>query len=73
VPQVEVRRIFWKQLNILGSTMGTPREFAGLLELYGKGTSRPVVDKVFPLADAAGAHRRMDEAGQFGKIVLVTG
>jgi NADPH:quinone reductase-like Zn-dependent oxidoreductase len=73
VPQVEVRRIFWKQLNVFGSTMGTPREFAAMLELYAKGTARPVVDKVFPLADAAGAHRRMEEAGQLGKIVLGVG
>jgi NADPH:quinone reductase-like Zn-dependent oxidoreductase len=73
VPQVEVRRIFWKQLNILGSTMGTPAEFAAMLELFAKGSARPVVDQVFPLADAAAAHRRMEEAGQFGKIVLATG
>jgi NADPH:quinone reductase-like Zn-dependent oxidoreductase len=70
VPQVEVRRIFWKQLNVLGSTMGTPREFAAMLALYTAGTARPVVDRVFPLAEAAAAHRRMEEAGQFGKIVL---
>jgi NADPH:quinone reductase-like Zn-dependent oxidoreductase len=70
VPQVEVRRIFWKQLNVLGSTMGTPREFVAMLELYTAGTARPVVDRVFPLAEAAAAHQRMEEAGQFGKIVL---
>jgi zinc-binding alcohol dehydrogenase/oxidoreductase len=70
VPQVEVRRIFWKQLSILGSTMGTPKEFAAMLELFGKGTMRPMVDAMFPLADAGSAHKRMDEAAQFGKIVL---
>ena len=70
VPQLEVRRIFWKQLNVLGSTMGTDREFAAMLELFAKGPTRPVVDKVFALADAPAAHRRMEEAGQFGKIVL---
>ena len=70
VPQVEVRRIFWKQLSILGSTMGRPNEFAAMLALYAGGGPKPVVDQVFPLADAATAHRRMEEAGQFGKIVL---
>ncbi len=70
VPQAEVRRVFWKQLAILGSTMGTPAEFAAMLELYGKGGMRPMVDAAFPLADAAAAHRRMEEAAQFGKIVL---
>ena len=66
---VEVRRIFWKQVSILGSTMGTPAEFAEMLAQFDNGLV-PVVDRVFPLAAAAAAHRRMDEAGQFGKIVL---
>lgn len=70
--QVEIRRVFWKQLNILGSTMGSPREFAEMLALFGSGPGklRPVVDRSFPLADAAEAHRRMEEAEQFGKILL---
>jgi NADPH:quinone reductase-like Zn-dependent oxidoreductase len=66
---VEVRRIFWKQISILGTTMGTPREFGEMLRLF-DGTMTPVVDRVFPLAAAADAHRRMDQADQFGKIVL---
>jgi len=66
---IEVRRVFWKQISILGSTMGTPAEFAEMLALFDGGLV-PVVDRVFPLAAAADAHRRMDEAGQFGKIVL---
>jgi NADPH:quinone reductase-like Zn-dependent oxidoreductase len=66
---IEVRRIFWKQISILGSTMGTPREFGEMLRMF-DGTLAPVVDRVFPLAAAADAHRRMDQADQFGKIVL---
>jgi len=66
---IEVRRIFWKQISILGSTMGTPREFGEMLKMF-DGTLAPVVDRVFPLAAAADAHRRMDQADQFGKIVL---
>ena len=66
---IEVRRIFWKQISLLGSTMGTPREFGDMLKLF-DGTLTPVVDRVFPLAAAAEAHRRLDESGQFGKIVL---
>jgi NADPH:quinone reductase-like Zn-dependent oxidoreductase len=65
-----VRRIFWKQISILGSTMGTPREFGEMLKMF-DGTLAPIVDRVFPLAAAADAHRRMDQADQFGKIVLV--
>lgn len=67
---VEVRRIFWKQLSVLGSTMGSPREFGEMVKLYGEGGLRPVVDAVFPLAQAADAHRRMDAKEQMGKIVL---
>jgi len=66
---IEVRRIFWKQVSILGSTMGTPAEFAAMLALF-DGPLVPVVDRVFPLIAAPDAHRRMDQADQFGKIVL---
>ena len=66
---LEVRRIFWKQLNVLGSTMGTPRDFAAMVQLYAGGM-RPIVDTVLPLEQAAQAHRRMEEGRQFGKIVL---
>ena len=69
VPNLEVRRIFWKQLDVLGSTMGSPRDFAAMLQLYADGV-RPVVDGVLPLDQAASAHRRMEEGQQFGKIVL---
>jgi NADPH:quinone reductase-like Zn-dependent oxidoreductase len=69
VPNLEVRRIFWKQLNVLGSTMGSPRDFAAMLQLYADGL-RPVIDGVLPLDQAAAAHRRMEEGQQFGKIVL---
>lgn len=70
VPKLEVRRVFWKQVSILGTTMGTADEFAAMLRLVGEGRLRPVVDRVLPLAEAAEAHRRMEEAEQFGKIVL---
>jgi len=68
--QLEVRRIFWKQLNVLGSTMGTAREFEAALNFYEVNRLRPVIDQVFPLSEASAAHRRMEEGGQFGKIVL---
>ena len=68
-PNLEVRRIFWKQLTVLGSTMGSRRDFAAMLRLYAEGL-RPIVDTVLPLESAAEAHRRMEEGRQFGKIVL---
>lgn len=69
-PQLEIRRVFWKQLSILGTTMGSPAEFGAMLSLFADGTLRPVVDRTFPLAEAAAAHRHMERAEQFGKIVL---
>ena len=65
---VEIRRIFWKQLNVLGSTMGSPSDFPAMLKLYDAGL-RPIIDKVFPLEQASDAHIRMEAGDQFGKIV----
>jgi NADPH:quinone reductase-like Zn-dependent oxidoreductase len=72
IPNVEVRRIFWKQLDIHGSTMGTPDDFTRMLATYAQGL-RPVVDIVLPLDQAAGAHARLESGEQFGKIVLRVG
>jgi len=69
VQTVEVRRIFWKQLSVLGTTMGTSRDFRAMLQLYADGL-RPIVDQAMPLDQAADAHRRMEAGQQFGKIVL---
>lgn len=66
VPQV----LFWKQISIHGSTMGTPHEFAAMLELVSKHQIRPVIDSVFSLEEVNQALKRMDEGAQFGKIVL---
>lgn len=68
-PELVVRRIFWKQLNVFGSTMGSPEDFQGMLTLFNNGL-HPVVDRVFPLAQAGEALHYMDSASQFGKIVL---
>ncbi|HEY6400363.1 MAG TPA: zinc-binding dehydrogenase [Blastocatellia bacterium] len=68
--KIDLYRFFFKQLALLGSTMGSPREFAAFLKLYGEAKLHPVIDQVFPLAEAAAAHRRMNESEQFGKIVL---
>ncbi|TMI88563.1 MAG: zinc-binding dehydrogenase [Bacillati bacterium ANGP1] len=70
VPELTVRRVFWKQLSVLGSTMGSPDDFRAMLALFGEGRQRPVVDRVFSLADAGAALLRMERAEQFGKIVL---
>jgi zinc-binding alcohol dehydrogenase/oxidoreductase len=69
-PPAALHRVWWKQLSILGSTMGTPDDFRAVCELIEAGKVRPVVDSVFPLAEAADAHRRLEAGEQLGKIVL---
>ena len=69
---VEVRRIFWKQLDVMGTAMGSPQDFGAMVRLYAEGL-RPIVDRVLPLEGAADAHRRMEHGQQFGKIVLSIG
>jgi NADPH:quinone reductase-like Zn-dependent oxidoreductase len=69
-PPAALHRVWWKQLSILGSTMGTPDDFRAVCDLIDAGRVRPVVDSVFPLAEAADAHRRLEAGEQLGKIVL---
>ena len=69
-PKAALHRVWWKQLTILGSTMGTHEDFAGAYELVKAGRAPVVVDSVFPLADARSAHERMERGEQMGKIVL---
>ena len=69
-PPAALHRVWWKQLTIYGSTMGTKDDFEGAYELVKAGRARPVVDTVLPLADARAAHERLEAGEQFGKIVL---
>lgn len=63
-------RIFFKQLHIMGTTMGSPSDFAQMLALFEEKQLKPVVDEVFPLEKAEEAHLLMEQGKQFGKIVL---
>ena len=72
-PPAALHRIWWKQLTIYGSTMGTKQDFEGAYELVTAGKARPVIDEVFPLEEARAAHERMDAGEQLGKIVLSIG
>ena len=62
--------MWWKQLTILGSTMGTEEDFAGAYDLVASGRARPVVDEVLPLEEIRAAHERLEAGEQLGKIVL---
>ena len=63
-------RLFLEHQRILGTTLGSPREFDALLAHCGEATWRPVIDSVFPLREAAAAHERLDAPDRFGKVVL---
>ena len=69
-PPAALHRIWWKQLTIYGSTMGTRADFEAAYELVKTGRAKPIVDSVFPLAAARSAHERLEAGEQFGKIVL---
>jgi NADPH:quinone reductase-like Zn-dependent oxidoreductase len=66
----DVRRLFWNQWSILGSTMGNDAEFAAVVNELRQGKLRPVVDGVFPLAEGRAAFERLASGRQFGKIVI---
>ena len=67
--EIAMPRLFWGQLDMLGSTMGNASEFEAVLEAIDKGL-RPIVDRVYPLDDVQAALTRLDSAEQFGKVVL---
>jgi len=69
-PPAALHRIWWKQLTIYGSTMGTKEDFEGAYDLVKSGRAGPIVDSTFKLEEAQAAHERMEAAEQFGKIVL---
>lgn len=68
--KLEARRIFWNQLKIIGSTMGSDKDFRKMLQLVERRKIHPVIDKVFSLDQAVDAFDRMRAGEQMGKIIL---
>ncbi|MGQ0650094.1 MAG: zinc-binding dehydrogenase [Gemmatimonadaceae bacterium] len=68
--ETDVRRLYWNQWTIMGSTMGTHQEFEAIAEEFRAGRLRPVVDRVVPLAEGRRAFERLASGGQFGKVVV---
>lgn len=62
--------LFWKHVSILGTSMGSPQDFAAMLALFGDGDLKPVIDRAFDLDEAVAAAQRLASSDQFGKIVL---
>jgi len=68
--KIDLRFLFSRQLSLLGSYMGTKSELQTVMKLVAAGRLKPVVDRVFPLAEAAAAHAYLESSSQFGKVVL---
>ncbi len=68
--ELDLRRLFWFQWSLLGSTMATNAEFAAVAAHGNAGRFRPPIDAIFPLAEGAAAYRRLAAGDQFGKLVL---
>jgi len=67
---VDVRKMFWHQWTLMGSTMGNAAEYAEIVDVLGKGQLRPVVDSTYPLDRAVDAFHRLEAAERIGKIVI---
>ncbi len=70
-PQTDLRHIFFRQLRIIGSTMGSPKDFQDAMTCVFRGQLKPVIDRVMPLADAREAHELLEQRKVFGKLILV--
>ena len=70
-PPAQLHRFWWKQLDVLGSTMGKRDDFLGAYDLVRSGRARVHVDRTFPLTEIAAAHARLEAGEQLGKIVLL--
>lgn len=66
----DLRHVFYRHLNLLGSFMGSKAELLDALEFVRRGRIRPVIDRVMPLEEARTAHELMQERAQFGKLLL---
>lgn len=69
--EIDIRRIFGKQISLIGSTMGTHQDFREITQLLWSGRLKTVVDAVIPLSEGLRAFQMMERSDQFGKIVLV--
>lgn len=70
ISKINPQKVFWKQLSILGSTMGSDKEFLDMINFINEYNIKPVIDKVFNYKDVQEASERMANSNQFGKIVL---
>ncbi|MFD2035356.1 zinc-binding alcohol dehydrogenase family protein [Belliella marina] len=69
-PELDARKVFWSQIHLIGSTMGSDKDFGKMLEFVEENRIRPVIDQVFNADDAVAAFDRMKSGQQLGKIVI---
>jgi len=69
-PELPSRKIFWKQISVLGTTMGSPSDFSAMIDLVKRKAIHPVISEDFSLDRAGDAFALMERGGQFGKIVV---
>jgi zinc-binding alcohol dehydrogenase/oxidoreductase len=69
-PTLPMRKVFWRQLSLLGTTMGSPADWSAMVSFVGRHKLRPIVTEVFPLERAGDAFALMERSEQFGKIVV---
>jgi NADPH:quinone reductase-like Zn-dependent oxidoreductase len=70
ITEVATRLLYWKQLSVLGTTMGTRDEFLSMLDFIEGRKIKPVIDQVYSIDQVNEAFQRMENSDQFGKIVL---
>ena len=70
IKNLDTRKIFWKQISILGTTMGSDNDFEKMMEFISSKKIIPVVDKVFKIEETVNAFERMDKSEQLGKIII---
>lgn len=70
VEQLNLHKVYWKQLQLSGSTMGSPNDFSEMLKFINDKAIVPLVDRVYDLTEIDEAFRRLSESEQFGKIII---
>ncbi len=70
-PETDINRIFWNQLEVIGSTMATPGQVDDVLSLVWEGAFEPRIREVLPMSEAARAHEILEEREGFGKVVVI--
>jgi NADPH:quinone reductase-like Zn-dependent oxidoreductase len=69
--EIDLRRIFGRQISLIGSTMGTPQDFRDITRMLWNGNIKSIVDRVMPLSEGLQGFKMMERSEQFGKIVLI--